>query len=301
MAKLGRRRTGELMRGVFEILMQEPDGLQAKEVIQRLQDKVPPTPVEEERYEANPQFQRYDKNVRFSTISVVKAGWLVKSKGYWFITDAGKQAYAQFPDPNDFAREASRFYRQWKQEQPEEERDDSQAAEIETDDEAIKSAGTLEEAQEAAWAEISEHMGEMPPYDFQELVSGLLVGMGYHVYHQAPPGPDGGVDIIAHTDPLGIHGPRIKLQVKRRADRLSVDEIRAFLAVLSQGDVGIFVSTGGFTKDAESEARHQETRRIMLLDLERLFDLWVEHYAQIPKTASRLLPLRPVYYLDLSD
>jgi restriction system protein len=48
-----------------------------------------------------------------------------------------------------------------------------------------------------------------------------------------------------------------------------------------------------------SEARHQEKRRIMLIDSKRLFDLWTEHYQQIPEEARRLLPIRPVHYLDL--
>ena len=60
---------------------------------------------------------------------------------------------------------------------------------------------------------------------------------------------------------------------------------------------GLVVVTGGFTKDAEDEARNQEKRRIMLLDLRRFFDLWVEHYKQIPEANRRLLPLQPVYFL----
>ena len=35
----------------------------------------------------------------------------------------------------------------------------------------------------------------------------------------------------------------------------------------------------------------------MLMDLTRLFDLWVEHYDRIPEQQRRLLSLRPVYYL----
>jgi restriction system protein len=58
-----------------------------------------------------------------------------------------------------------------------------------------------------------------------------------------------------------------------------------------------FVSTGGFTRDAEDEARRQEKRRIMLVDLKRPFDLWTEHYDRIPETQRRLLPLRAVYYV----
>lgn len=137
----------------------------------------------------------------------------------------------------------------------------------------------------------------MNPYDFQELVAGLLRGMGYFVEWVSPPGPDKGIDIIAHVDPLGVKGPRIKAQVKRRADKITVDGVRGFMALLGDSDVGIFVSTGGFTRDAEDEARRQEKRRIMLVDLKRLFDLWTEHYDRVPETQRRLLPLRAVYYL----
>ena len=113
----------------------------------------------------------------------------------------------------------------------------------------------------------------------------------------SPPGPDRGIDIVAYTDPLGATGPRIKAQVKRRADKSNVDGIRAFLAVLGPHDVGIFISTAGFTSDAERAVRSQENRRITLIDMEKLFDLWVEHYASIADSDKSLMPIVPVYFL----
>ena len=70
---------------------------------------------------------------------------------------------------------------------------------------------------------------------------------------------------------------------------------------MSGNDVGLFVNTGGFIQDAEQEARGQQLRRIMLVSLRRLFDLWIEHYARIPEEARRLFPLRPVHYLAPID
>ena len=129
------------------------------------------------------------------------------------------------------------------------------------------------------------------------LVAALLEAMGYHVQWVAPPGPDQGIDIVASTDPLGTTSPRVKVQVKRRADMIAVDGLRAFLAVVGVDDVGICVSAGGFTMDAETEALMQESRQITLLDLERVFDLWAEHYEKIPESARQLLPLRSVRFL----
>lgn len=137
----------------------------------------------------------------------------------------------------------------------------------------------------------------MHPYDFQNLVAALLRAMGYHVSWIAPPGPDKGIDILAHTDLLGTSVPRIKVQVKRHDEKTSVEGLRSFMAVLGDQDVGIFVFTGGFTSDAESEARTQEKRKVTLLDLEKLFDLWIQHYSRIGESDKRLLPLKPVYYL----
>jgi len=137
----------------------------------------------------------------------------------------------------------------------------------------------------------------MNPYEFQELVAALLRAMGYHLAWVSPPGPDQGLDILAYTDPLGAMGPRIKVQVKRRADKISVDGLRAFMALLGGQDVGIFISTGGFTSEAQREVRGQENRRISLIDLQRFFDLWVEHYSKVQEEDRQRLPLKAVQFL----
>ncbi len=294
MAEITRRRSGELVRGVFHILFQQSEGLPAKDVLSKLEKLVPPTGFEDSAYPNRPQDRRYEKIVRFTTIGAVKAGWLVKNKGTWSLTDEGRSAFQKFKDPEAFMRESDRLYRVWKAAR-------SAASVDDSEEEAGQAAATLEEAEEAAWSQIESFLSNMNPYDFQEVVAGLLRGMGYYVEWVSPPGPDQGIDIVAHMDPLGVKGPRIKAQVKRRSDKVPVDGVRGFMALLGDSDVGLFVCTGGFTREAESEARRQEKRRIMLLDLKRLFDLWTEYYDRVPEAKRRLLPLRPVYYLALDE
>lgn len=292
MAEITVRRRGELLRGVFNVLQGCPDGLQAKEVLARLASLVPPTPFEESTYPSRPDTRRYEKTVRFSSIPFVKAGWLLKSKGQWSLSETGIDAYNRFTDPEEFLREAVRLYRAWKRDQPDRPDDD---------DDDSSAATTLEEAEESAWREIEEYLHEMNPMDFQDLVAGLLQAMGYHVSWIAPPGPDRGIDIIGHRDPLGFEGSRLKVQVKRRIEKVPVEPVRSFMATLGDGDVGLFVAAGGFTREAEFEARGQERRKITLLDLKSLFDLWVEHYAAIPESKRQLLPLRLVHFLAPRD
>lgn len=42
------------------------------------------------------------------------------------------------------------------------------------------------------------------PYEFQDMVAALLRAMGYHRPFIAPTGKDGGIDITAYLDPLGV-------------------------------------------------------------------------------------------------
>lgn len=293
MAEITRERSGQIVRAVFEVLREHPEGMQVRQVISEVERRLPPTQFEQAEYPSSPGSRRFDKIVRFATIPAVKAGWLVKSKGTWVLTDEGSQAYERITDPADFMREAVRLYSVWRKAQP----DDEDVVEIEDVGEEISSA-TLEEAEEASWAEIGAYLANMPPYEFQELVASLLRAMGYHTPWVAPRGRDGGVDIIAYTDPLGASGPRIKVQVKRlNSGKVGVDGLRSFMAVLGTQDVGLFVAVSGFTNDAEQEARAQENRRLTLIDLEGLFNLWVEHYDSLSEEDKQRLPLRPVYFL----
>ena len=123
---------------------------------------------------------------------------------------------------------------------------------------------------------IREHLAATDPYDFQRLIGALLEAMGYHIIFNAPPGPDQGIDLLAQRDPLGADGPRVSVQVKRRRDKATVEELRAFLALLADHDIGVFVSLGGFTPEAERLHRQQERRRITLIGFSALLDLWIQ-------------------------
>ena len=295
MAEITRKRQGEMIRTVFEILLGQPDGLPAREVLAKAEDRLGLTEFEASDYPNRPGVRRWEKTVRFATIGPVKAGWLVKERGRWILTPEGQTAYERLTDPEQLMAEADRLYRQWR-------RDTSldTTTTPEPSDEAVEAVGLLEEAREDAWGEITAYLAAMNPYDLQHLVAALLKAMGYYVIWEAPPGPDQGIDVIAQADPLGAKGPRIKVQVKRRPDQpVTVEELRAFLALLGEGEVGVFVSTGGFSKPADALGRQQERRRVTLIDVGQLFDLWVTHYERIAEPDRLLLPLKPVHFLAL--
>jgi restriction system protein len=236
-------------------------------------------------------------------VNAVKAGWMTKVRGTWTATELGLAAAATFDDPLEFMKEAEAQYAAWAKGQPKKSKPDSGQPEVvESADEAEEVGSiTVEEAEETAFAEVADHLGTMSPYDLQNLVAGLLRGMDYHVSWVSPPGKDRGLDILAFRDPLGTEDPRIKVQVKREQSKTDVKGLRAFMSLLNPGDVGVFVTLGGFTSDAESEARNSETRRVTLIDQSDLFELWIKHYDTIPADDRLLLPLKPVHYLAVSE
>jgi len=294
MAEITRRRTGEFLRGLFKLLIASGDGLPARIALQQLEHQVTLTEYEAGEYDSGGR--RFEKIVRFATVDCVKAGWLVKAKGIWLVTEEGLNAYTEIKDPEAFYKQAVRLYQQWRATQPDAEPTTPEETEDGTSGKAASI--TLEEAEEQAWDEVSQYLHQMNAYDFQALVADLLRAMGYHVDWEAPPGKDGGLDILAWPDPLGTKPPRIKVQVKRQVQSVSVEGVRSFLAVLGDDDVGLFVSLGGFTKDAVEAARNQERRCLTLIDIRRLYDLWVGHYKNLSDEARRRMPLRPVYFLS---
>ena len=72
------------------------------------------------------------------------------------------------------------------------------------------------------------------------------------------------------------------------------------MGLLKNGDVGIFVSSAGFSSDAKSTARLSNSH-IELIDQNRLIELWQEFYDKISNQDKKLFPLKPVYFLDISE
>jgi restriction system protein len=134
---------------------------------------------------------------------------------------------------------------------------------------------------------IRSKLAELDGYEMQDIVAGILRAMGYHT-RVSPPGADGGVDIIASRDPLGAEQP-VKVQVKAKPNTKSdVTDIRGLNGILGQSERGIFVSLGGFTKDALNEPA---TMRMVLVDGERLQALLLEYYDRLDQDSKSLIPL----------
>ena len=129
--------------------------------------------------------------------------------------------------------------------------------------------------------------------DMQELVAGILRAMGYRT-QVSPPGADRGKDIMASPDGFGFEHPRIVVEVKHRKEQMGSQAIRSFLGGRHKDDRGLFVSTGGFSKDAYYEADRAAVP-LSLWTLDSLVRTLVEHYDSTDSETKRLVPLKRLY------
>jgi len=284
----------------FNILKEAGGEMRGKEVVEKIKESVEFNDYEKHVFEKT-GYTRWISGLHFYTIDCMKAGYLRKSKGLWILTEEGEEAIKLGPEK--LLNTATKKYREWdakrKKEKSEEEDVDLDET---TSDTSQAQKALLSQYEDDASAGLRSFVIDKNPYEFQDLVAGLLDAMGYHISDIAQRGPDGGIDIIAYTDPLGTKQPRIIVQVKHRPnDNVSSDEIQKLSGTLKRNtDVGIFVTSGQFSKPAIKEARDSR-EHIELIDFDRFISLWTEYYEKMSDEQKNMLPLQPIYFLGSND
>ena len=141
---------------------------------------------------------------------------------------------------------------------------------------------------------IKDRLSNLSWDQMQELVAGLLRAMGYKT-RISPAGSDRGKDIIASPDGFGFESPRIVVEVKHRRGQMGAPEIRSFLGGRHPADKGLYVSTGGFTRDAQYEAERSSIP-VTLLDMDGLAMAVTEYYDRMDAEVKALIPLTRIYW-----
>lgn len=123
---------------------------------------------------------------------------------------------------------------------------------------------------------------------FEEFTADLLRTLGYQARVTAY-SQDGGVDVIAHKDPLGVEPPLIKVQCKHITSSVSAPEVQQLAGTLGQNDLGLFVTLGGYTRDAMNIERQRSGLR--LLTGEDIVTMTLENYDRLPQRWRSVIPL----------
>ncbi len=132
----------------------------------------------------------------------------------------------------------------------------------------------LDEAQEQTLLDL---LMTLPPYGFELLCERLLREHGFEDVHVTQKSRDGGIDGYGVLRLSPFVSMKVAFQAKRYKDvisRAAVGEFRN--ALLGRAEKGVFITTGRFTADAETEACRDGVIPIELVDGERLVLLFEE-------------------------
>jgi restriction system protein len=134
-------------------------------------------------------------------------------------------------------------------------------------------------------------------HDLAQLVGAVLRAQGYRT-EVSPPGPDGGVDILAGSGALGFDQPRLCVQVKSGSGAEGQKTYNELLGVVSKfaSQQGLLVSWGGFTNPVKQDAR-KDFFKIRLWDQGDIVEAVLQNYDRLEDGLKAELPLKKIWVL----
>jgi restriction system protein len=130
-----------------------------------------------------------------------------------------------------------------------------------------------------------------------ELADAVLRARGY-VTSVSSPGPDGGVDILAGSGPMGLDAPHVCVQVKSSDSPADVSVLRELRGTMDthRAEHGLLISWGGFKQTVMREAASAYFK-IRLWDQGELLRQVLENYDRFPEKMKVELPLKRIWAL----
>ena len=161
----------KLIFSAFEILKENGGELNGRDLMDAVESKVDLDDWARHVYEKTGN-TRWKSILHFASIACVKAGYLVKKKGVWFLTPEGESALSK--GEMGLYLSARDAFRAWKR--------DNKPDEIEPDEETIQEESPnfqIDQVEQLAIDGLKDHVKSKNPYEFQDLSAALLVPLGF--------------------------------------------------------------------------------------------------------------------------
>lgn len=155
----------------------------------------------------------------------------------------------------------------------------------------------LADIEEVAYDRITARISEdFAGHNLATLITAILETDGLKCT-QSPPGPDGGIDIIAGRGVLGLDNP-ILVQVKSGAQVGGpvVNELHGVMATHG-ADQGLLVAWGGLTKQAQDALKNHKLR-VRVWQAADVVDAVLSNYEHLPAEIRTALPLKRVWIVQ---
>lgn len=127
------------------------------------------------------------------------------------------------------------------------------------------------------------------------LVGAILQAQGFEI-HLSPPGPDGGVDILAAAGSLGFGELRIAVQVKSEDGAIDLAALKHLKGTMSdvKANRGMLVAWGGFKSSVEKE-RATSFFDVRLWNQNDIIEALLENYEKLDPEIRAELPLKQIW------
>jgi len=132
-------------------------------------------------------------------------------------------------------------------------------------------------------------------HDFARLIEAILQAEGYTTF-RSPPGPDGGVDILAGQGPLGFDDPRLCVQVKSQDSPVESSVFNELLGIMASKQVsqGLLVAWGGF-RSSFDKLNRDNYFKVRLWGADEVMVALFETYDRLPEDIRADLPLKRIW------
>lgn len=174
--------------------------------------------------------------------------------------------------------------------------EDQDLADDATDDDTATVAASVQAEANTSDFVIRQLMTQLTGHQFEDFMAHLMECMGYTARVTQKSG-DGGVDVIAHMDPLGFQPPIVKVQCKRTTGQTPRPDVDQLLGTLGDGEYGLFVNLGSYARGAVELERNRA--KLRLINGEQFVELIFEHYAQLAPRYRSTIPLKQIFVPDL--
>ena len=204
------------------------------------------------------------------------------SRGVWAITEAGRRI--QEEQVRDRVRKARKAFKK-------------RGLDPKPDGGDGGDGGDLEEN---GWKRsLLDTIRRIAPDAFERLCQRILRESGFIKVVVTGRSGDGGIDGagVLRINLLSFH---VRFQCKRYAGMVGAPEIRDFRgAMVGRADKGLFMTTGGFTKDAQREAVRDGAPAIDLIDGTDICDLLKEHGLGVSTETVEVVRQKPSFFENL--
>lgn len=149
----------------------------------------------------------------------------------------------------------------------------------------------IEQHNERARKKLHDRLLSMPPKDFEELVSQLLVALGFENVIVTNYSNDGGIDVRGTLVVGDVIRVNMAVQAKRWKGNVQAPIVQQVRGSLGTHDQGLIITTGGFSSGAIDEAQRANAVPVALMNGDQLVALLVEHNIGLHHKSYELIEL----------